>query len=139
MESRVTFFDHTADLGIRVTAPDAAQLVPLAVSGMYQAIGNLVAGGPQAFENRTYHGAHLAESIRDLLSDLLTEFEISHRVAAHISVDALNAGRFTVTCAMAPLDEAASELRREVKAVTYHDLRLEQTADGACLEFIVDI
>ena len=38
-----------------------------------------------------------------------------------------------------PLDPARHELAREVKAITYHELRVEQTADGWLAEVIVDI
>ena len=38
-----------------------------------------------------------------------------------------------------PMDPARHELNHEVKAITYHGLKVEQTADGWLAEVIVDI
>ncbi len=38
-----------------------------------------------------------------------------------------------------PLDHTRHELAHEVKAITYHGLRVERTADGWLAEVIVDI
>ena len=42
-------------------------------------------------------------------------------------------------CAHQPLDPARHSLGNEVKAITYHGLRVEPTADGWLAEVIVDI
>ncbi len=38
-----------------------------------------------------------------------------------------------------PMDPSRHELNHEVKAITYHGLKVEQTADGWLAEVIVDI
>jgi SHS2 domain-containing protein len=38
-----------------------------------------------------------------------------------------------------PLDPARHDLSHEVKAITYHGLKVEQTPDGWLAEVIVDI
>ena len=38
-----------------------------------------------------------------------------------------------------PVDRARHELSHEVKAITYHGLRVEKTPDGWLAEVIVDI
>ena len=43
------------------------------------------------------------------------------------------------TCRGEPMDPARHEMDHEVKAITYHGLRVEQTADGWVAEVIVDI
>jgi SHS2 domain-containing protein len=48
-------------------------------------------------------------------------------------------GRLAVVGAAQAIDRAASDLAREVKAVTYHGLRVERTAAGWEATYIVDI
>jgi SHS2 domain-containing protein len=45
----------------------------------------------------------------------------------------------TATARGEPYDPARHVLAHEVKAITYHELKVEQTADGWLAEVIVDI
>ena len=45
----------------------------------------------------------------------------------------------TAVCRGERLDRARHQLEHEVKAITYHELKVEQTADGWLAEAIVDI
>ena len=69
-------------------------------------------------------------------------------IAAYFDAEHLVLGRFEVhvnghslsgTAWGEPLDPARHVLSHEVKAITYHGLRVEPTADGWLAEVIVDI
>jgi len=74
-----------------------------------------------------------AESVEDLLHDWLAEllFELS---AHGVIYDEVQSSKFKAQSFEATLRGGAadwSEARAEVKAVTYHQLRVEQRADGS--------
>lgn len=132
--------DHTADLGVRVSAPSLPELLPVAVEALYAAIGTLCPAastlGSQVMECR---GSDKAELLRDFLADLLYRFETRGEIATWVQPIEYSSARLAARVAFAALDRERSDLQREVKAVTYHELSLETTPAGAEAHFIVDI
>jgi SHS2 domain-containing protein len=74
----------------------------------------------------------------DWLKELLYHFDTEHRLFARFEVHVTEAGLRGTACGE-PLDRSRHALSHEVKAITYHGLRVEQTADGWLAEVIVDI
>ena len=132
-------FEHTADLGLRVRAPDLNTLFAEAGLALFTAIledpGTVVASQPLevrlADDDREY-------LLFDWLKTLLYHFDAEHLVFARFDVEVREDG-LTATAWGEPLDRGRHELGHEVKAITYHGLRVEQTADGWLAEVIVDI
>ena len=59
--------------------------------------------------------------------------------ARRIRRAASHENQLTATCRGEPMDSSRHQMDHEVKAITYHGLRVEQTADGWEAEVIVDI
>jgi SHS2 domain-containing protein len=132
-------FEHTADLGLRVRAPDLDQLFAEAARALFAAILDDV----NAVEPRQRLDVELAGDDRefllfDWLRELLYRFDGEHQVFGRFEVR-VRADGLTGTAWGEPLDRARHALAHEVKAITYHGLRVEQTADGWLAEVIVDI
>jgi SHS2 domain-containing protein len=133
------FFEHTADLGLRVRAADLETLFVEAAQAMFAAIVEDPATVQplQEVELRVT-GTDREYLLFDWLKGLLYRFDAEHllfsRFAVHVGSDGLTGKAWGE-----PLDPARHELAHEVKAVTYHGLRVEQTADGWLAEVIVDI
>ena len=72
------------------------------------------------------------------MKELLYRFDSEHwlgsRFEVHVSQNGLEASAWGE-----PLDPARHRLLHEVKAITYHGLKVEQTRDGLLAEVIVDI
>jgi len=132
-------FDHTADIGIRVTAATVEGLVAPAAAGLYAVIGDLVPVGeprPVAYD---LSGHDRAELLRDWLAELLLLFDGDRRVIRDPVVEEFSAERLAVRAESLALDPARTRCEREVKAVTYHGLELIRTPGGWTATFIVDI
>ena len=132
-------FEHTADIGLRMTAADVEGLFAAAGRGLF----SLIVENLDAV--RTTHAIEVALEASDLdgllvdwLSELLYHFETARLVGRTFEVR-IDAGRLTATVRGEPLDEARHETHLHVKALTYHGLRVEQTDDGWRAEVIVDI
>jgi SHS2 domain-containing protein len=133
------FFEHTADLGLRVRAPDLDTLFAEAGQALFAAIvENLTDVRPTQSV-----AVQLTETDRELLL-----FDWLKELLYRFDAEGLVFGRFEVrvrpdglegTAWGEPLDPARHVLGHEVKAITYHGLTVEQSADGWLAEVIVDI
>lgn len=132
-------FEHTADLGLRVRAASLDALFAEAGRALFSAVLEDV----DAVEPRDRHeirlaGEELEYLLFDWLRELLFQFDVEHRVfgrfEAHVREDGLDAVAWGE-----PFDERRHAPGHEVKAVTYHGLKVEQTSDGWLAEVIVDI
>ena len=74
----------------------------------------------------------------DWLKELLYRFDGEHLLFGRFEVRVTAAG-LTGTAWGEPLDPARHVLLHEVKAITYHELKVEKTGDGWLAEVIVDI
>ena len=132
-------FDHTADLGLRIRAPDLDALFAEAGQALFSVIvEDLTSVEPrQRFEFRL-EGDEREFLLFDWLKELLYRFDSEHwlgsRFEVHVSRNGLEASAWGE-----PLDPARHRLLHEVKAITYHGLKVEQTRDGLLAEVIVDI
>ena len=131
-------FDHTADIGLRVRARDLGGLFGDAAAGLFAVIAEDV---PPLGTERTleFHleGERLDHLLLDWLSELLYVFEVRRLLLRSFVVD-VRETRLRAAALARPLDPL-DHLLHEVKAVTYHGLRVERTPDGWLAEVILDI
>lgn len=132
-------FDHTADLGLRVTAPDLNALFTEAAVGLYSMMtDDLSAVRPNLSVPFTVTGSDREYLLFDWLRELLL-YADEHRVLFSRFVVSVSDAGLSATAHGEPLDPARHQLAREVKAITYHGLKVEQTPTGWLAEVIVDI
>lgn len=133
-------FEHTADLGLRIRAADLPTLFIDAGRGLFSMI---VADAEQSVRPKLEWECHLTgsrldELLFDWLNELLYVFESERLLLSQFGVQIAD-GRLDAHCRGEPLDPSRHQLEHEVKAITYHGLRVEQTSDGWLAEVIVDI
>jgi SHS2 domain-containing protein len=132
-------FDHTADLGLRIRAPDLDGLFAEAGQALFSVIvEDLTSVEPKQRLEFRLEGDEREFLLFDWLKELLYHFDSEHwlgsRFEVHVSQNGLEASAWGE-----PLDPARHRLLHEVKAITYHGLKIEQTRDGWLAEVIVDI
>jgi SHS2 domain-containing protein len=132
-------FEHTADLGLRVRAPDLDTLFAEAARGLFSVIVEDLA----TVEPREQFEVRLGPDEReyllfDWLRELLYQFDARHLLFSRFTVKLDEAG-LSGTAWGEPLDRARHVLDHEVKAITYHGLRVEREDGGWLAEIIVDI
>jgi len=132
-------FEHTADLGIRVCAGSADELFADAARGLFAVmVGNVAA--VRMVEDVTFQldGDNVEELLHDWLSELLYTFYTRRLVLAEFRVKLSPTG-LSATARGEPLDPRRHEIGGEVKAITWHGLKVEQHADQWQAEVIVDV
>jgi SHS2 domain-containing protein len=133
------FFEHTADLGLRVRAADLDALFAEAAQALFAAVvEDLSTVRPLQRVDVRLAGADREFLLFDWLKELLYRLDAEHLVFSRFEAHVGDAG-LTGSAWGEPLDRSRHELAHEVKAITYHGLRVERTADGWLAEVIVDI
>jgi SHS2 domain-containing protein len=132
-------FDHKADLGLRIQAGDLDTLFSEAARALFSAVvEDLSAILPTQKIEVTIQGDDLAYLLFDWLNELLYRFDTGHLLFGRFEVH-VSDGHLTGAAWGEVLDPARHALSHEVKAITYHGLKVEQTTDGWLAEMIVDI
>lgn len=132
-------FEHTADLGLRVTAPDLNTLFAEAGCGLFSmVVENLEDVRPVRLQEFRIAGADREYLLFDWLNELLYVCDTERLAFSQFDVNVADSG-LTAVARGEPLDPARHRLTHEVKAITYHHLKLEQSAAGWLAEVIVDI
>jgi SHS2 domain-containing protein len=132
--------DHTADIGLRVRAATPAEAFELVAGGMFDFI----------VTNRDTVELELDEELQveadgweDLLvawlEELLYRFETDRFVPKVIAIRQIEHDLLVADLQGGTFDAARHETGVQIKAVTYHQLRAELTADGFQIQVIFDI
>ncbi len=132
-------FEHTADLGLRVWAADLNALFADAARGLFSLI---VPDLESVWTTETVTFELAGEGadylLFDWLNELLYTFEVRHLLLSEFDVHVGETG-LTATARGEPVDPQRHVLDHEVKAITYHGLKLERQANLWRAEVIVDI
>jgi SHS2 domain-containing protein len=133
------FFDHTADLGIRVQTARLEDIYAEAAEALFAVISDDPAT-IKPRESRRYQipGDDRALLLFDWLRAVLLAFETEGWLLHHADID-IGDGGLTATAWGEPYDPEQHPLGHEVKAITYHELRVEREGNGWIAEVIVDI
>jgi SHS2 domain-containing protein len=132
-------FEHTADLGLRVRAADLNQLFIETAQALFSAIVDDL--GTIELKHKIdvkLNGDDLGYLLFDWLNELLYRFDTDHMLVGKFEVRIENQ-KLEASAWGEPLDPSRHSLAHEVKAITYHELKVVQEKDGWLAEVIVDI
>ena len=133
--------EHTADVGLRIEAATLNDLFAEAARALFELIvpnlAHVRASQAREVELRS-------DSLADLLCDWLTELVFlleTQRVVLDRFRVQVDEARFSLQAEATgePLDTSRHQLGYEIKAVTYHELKLERAGGGWRAEVILDI
>jgi SHS2 domain-containing protein len=146
---RHSFFDHTADLGIRLEASDFAGLIRASAEALAEAStskkhealaeGSTAKVLEQPADLIVDHVWEPAETdpewvLFDWMKHWLMRFHLEQEILMPVEVSAKRVG-----CARIPWDPEVHGLGREVKAVTLHGFSVKHQDNGWEAMVIVDI
>jgi SHS2 domain-containing protein len=132
-------FDHTADLGIEVTADTLEALYAGAVLALFDCLADLtnVRAG-QTLEIVTVGGDE-AETLVNLLREALFAFHGRGFLVKACLVNEVEPTRVRAVLRGEPFDSVRHRLRREIKAVTYHQASVQLTKSGWVTRVVCDV
>src|SRR5207245_8807256 len=131
--------EHTADLGLRIHAADLNQLFVEAAQALFSTIvDDLRTIELKQKIDVSLQGDDLGYLLFDWLNELLYRFDTEHLLFGKFDVRIENQNLHASAWGE-PFDPSRHSLAHEVKAITYHSLKVEKEKDGWLTEVIVDI
>ena len=134
-------FEHTADLGLRVSSPTLESLLADAACGLFEIIaGDLsqIRIRPDRAERFRVAGTDPVWLLFDWMGELHAAFELRRMLFCRFDV-ALDAAGLQATAHGEPYDPGRHSLAHEIKAITQHELSVTETANGWEATLVVDI
>jgi SHS2 domain-containing protein len=136
--------EHTADVGLKANGSTLKELFENAAKGMFEIIGgkSYAGPGPAKIEKNIQIRKQvegLEELLVDWLSELLYVFNKERTLFRDFKILELNNNGLTGKSSGEKIDPAHANLKTEIKAVTFHDLKIEEDETGFTCKIIFDV
>jgi SHS2 domain-containing protein len=130
--------EHTADVAIRAVAPDRAGLLEELARALFEIITDPDRVRPAVERRIRLTGDRFEDILHDWLEELNTLHQI-HRELYGTFGARIEGNLLEGTARGEPIDFQRHDLRTEVKAVTWHGLRVDSGPGGYTAEVLLDI
>jgi len=131
--------EHTADMGIEAHGATVAELFRQMALGLRAVVTACTDIRPQVERLIEVTASDREELLVNWLGELVFLLEARQFLPASIEIEAIDEHRLTARVRGEIFDPARHFLEREVKAVTYHQLRVEAGENGWSARVFVDI
>ena len=140
------FLEHTADLGVRITGASPRELVEEAVRAFYAVLLDPAASG--AVGDSVERPVDLTSPdgegvVVELLNELIYRFDAEKLLLPVLEVEEVDlksgSGRLRGRLRGERFDPARHALATEVKAATYHAIRIEEAGGRLKIDVILDL
>ncbi|MDD5111435.1 MAG: archease [Candidatus Altiarchaeota archaeon] len=134
------YLEHTADLKFRSRGRTLGEAFENAGLALFTAITDL--SKVEARENRriTLEAEELDMLLHDFLSELIYLFSAEEMLFSGFKADIVKIDTYQLhaTVSGEKIDRKKHLLQKEVKAATFHDMKIEQGLDGWVIEVVCD-
>ena len=139
VEKPFEIVDHTADIGIVAYGADIKQVFANAALGLF----NLMADLDDFKEDLQRELELSAEDVEVLLIEWLNEliyiFDVEHIIFKRFEIEKLTSTQVKARCFGEKIKPGQHKLKREIKAATYHMLRISKDDGTYKVQVIFDI
>jgi SHS2 domain-containing protein len=131
--------DHTADAGMVVTAPELKTLFERAAWGMFTVITDPAKVRLETAVELAVDAPDRAALLVRWLSELNYRHITRHELFARFNILELSETRLVAEVQGEPIDPARHVIHTEIKAVTFHGLKIEQQGTDWRAQVIFDL
>ncbi len=139
MAQEYTIFNHTADLGIEVYGQDQRSLFINAGHALFELITDLVKVEAKDSLPLTVEALDLEDLMVSWLRELLYLHQSEGYLLKSFTFNELGEHSLTAIVKGEKYDMHRHELLREIKAVTYHQIKVVQDKDRWIARIVLDI
>lgn len=137
------FIDHTADVGIKARGSTLTELFENAAKGMFAVITGEEYRAQGSKVERKIELKSGTDSLEEILvgwlSELLYIFNREKIYFDNFKILSLSNGGIRAEASGVSMDLYQSSLYKEIKAVTFNDLKIEEKVDGFSCTIIFDV
>jgi SHS2 domain-containing protein len=129
--------EHTADLALRVYGGDLKELFGNAACGMFSLMADVAPVRPQVERRVSLESMDYEALLVDWLNELLYMAEEHGEIYCEFTITALSATE--IVSQVRGMQYNSRNLLKQIKAVTFHDLDIKQTAQGYTTTIVFDV
>jgi SHS2 domain-containing protein len=133
------FIDHTADIGILAYGEDMKQLFANAARGLFSIITNLDSVAVKESRDIQVTAPDPEVLLVNWLNELIYLFDAREILFNRFEITSLTETGLKAKASGEKINLAKHELKTQVKAATYHMLKIEQDEDGWKAQVIFDL
>lgn len=132
-------FPHTADIGVRVYGRDLKELFENAAFAMFDIIADLEGLKGEIAQDFILEAQSEEELLIAWLDELLYNFYTKQIIFFKFEIDELTGTTIKVKAFGRPVGANRNRLKTEIKAATYHNLKIDKTPEGYKVEIVFDV
>ena len=136
---RFEILDHTADIGLIIYGKDLRELFEHAGEGFFHLITDLKKVRPRFEKRIELEGECLERLMVDWLGELLYLHEVDHFLFKEFSIETVGEPGLKAVVKGEPFQEGIHSIKTEIKAVTYHQIQIEEGKEGWKAQVIFDL
>ena len=136
--SRFELIDHTADIGIVAHGNDLREAFANTACGMFSLIAELEGVGEELSRKIDVRAPDREALLVAWLNELLYIFDVDHIIFSRFEITGLSRTRLQAEAYGDKIDTSRHRLKTEVKAATYHALKVEKE-NGFRVQVILDL
>ncbi|MDY6892790.1 MAG: archease [Chloroflexota bacterium] len=130
--------DHTADVGIAANGSSLEEAFANAAYGMFSLIAELEGVTETLCREISLQAPDQESLLVDWLNELLYLFDVDHVIFSRFEVRELDQNHLRAEAYGEQIDTSRHRLKTEVKAATYHSLKIEEN-NGFRVQVILDM
>jgi SHS2 domain-containing protein len=131
--------DHTADIGIEVWGKTKKKALANTVEAMFDLLVDSNNVSEVQIKQLTITGADIDDMLINLLREALYIFHSQAWLCKKCEILELNKQKIVARFSGEPYDVKKHQLKMEIKAVTYHTLKIERVDKGWRARVIFDV
>jgi SHS2 domain-containing protein len=131
--------EHTGDMGIEATGETLEELFAQAAYGMMEVITSLAHPSPREEKVVEVRGGDVGELLVNWLNEILFLFDPREFFPADFEIEEAGWQKVKARIRGEPFDPNRHPIEREIKAVTYHQLKVEKSNGQWIARVYVDI
>jgi SHS2 domain-containing protein len=131
--------EHTADLGIEVWGSSMGELFTHSACAMYDIISNIVSIHPIKSFHIKSKGIDKEDLLKNWLSELLYYFHLKDILFSSFNIEKISDKSIISVASGEKRDEKRHALKHDIKAVTYHGLKIIEKDNRLQTNIIFDV
>lgn len=130
---------HTSDIAIRVRGKDLKELFRNAAYGMFDIIADLEGLKESVSIDVELKAPSKEELLVTWLDELLYNFYTKSIIFFEFDVKFISATNITAKASGRHIGENRNRLKKEIKAVTYHNLDIKEDSQSLTVDIVFDV
>jgi SHS2 domain-containing protein len=136
---RYRVFDHTADLGVEIFGETEAGLFENAAYALYDLMADLRTVAAKETRTLSVEGTDREDLLINYLREALYLFNGEQWLLKKVAIHEIGEDRLSAEAQGETFDPARHNMKREIKAVTYHRAEVRKTSAGWSARVIFDV